>query len=140
MSRRGANNIIKLEALFGADRQTIIIRRNQELVVRDIMEEVQNTFDIPIREQVIFHKGTNLTDHMDTRLEVLGIENNHKIKVNRDIELPIRSPRSKIAQHDPLMGPKIQSSQNNMDAVSYLKEIAPQRVPDPTPYQVQVYK
>jgi len=163
MSRRLAGNCIKLEVFFGADRQTIIIRRNQDLVVRDIMEEVEKTFRIPIIEQVLFHKGNNLTDQHETPLEALGVENNHPIRINRDPEVQFRSPRGKMppalvnpAPHQ--MNPHTlnqnqmnqnqmnqnqmnqnQMNQNQLDPKSYLKEISPGRVPDPTPYQVQVY-
>lgn len=142
MSRRLAGNVIKLEVFFGADRQTIMIRRNQDLVVRDIMEEVQKTFQIPIAEQVIFHKGNNLTDYIDVTLENLGVENNHPIRINRDPELPNRSPRThraKQPQLQPQFNQAPQVNQHQLDPQSYLKEIAPGRVPDPTPYQVQLY-
>ena len=93
MARRLAGNVIKLEVYFGADRQTIMIRRERDLIVRDIMEEVERTYGIPIYEQVIFHKGNNLTDYIDTTLEQLGVENNHPIRINHDPEIGQRSPR-----------------------------------------------
>ncbi len=163
MSRRLAGNVIKLEVYFGADRQTIMIRRNQDLIVRDVMEEIEKSIGIPLEEQVIFHKGNNLNEHMNVTLEQLGIENNHPIRINRDPDLPKRSPR----QNRPInngMGPQFpqqqqmmngypqqqqmmnmnnqapQVFQHNLDPKSYLKEIQPGRVPDPTPYQVQLYK
>lgn len=171
MSRRLAANVIKLEVYFGADRQTMMVRRNQDLVVRDIMEEVERMFNIPINEQVIFHKGNNLTAYMEKTLEQLGVENNHPIRINRDPELPNRSPRNRPPQHNQNMNGLPQSTykstyepqmnnfqnygqpqnyqmmnnqappvvQHNLDPKSYLKEINPTRVPDPTPYQVQVY-
>lgn len=150
MSRRLAGNCIKLEVYFGADRQTIMITRNQDLVVRDVMEEVEKTFRIPISEQVMFHKGNNLTEHSEASLEALGVENNHPIRVNRDAELPFRSPRGKM-QPQNLVNPaphqmnphtihQNQMNSNQLDPQSYLKEISPGRVPDPTPYQVQLYK
>lgn len=140
MSRRLAGNVIKLEVYFGADRTTIMIRRNQDLVVRDIMEEVEKAFSIPIDEQVIFHKGNNLTAYIDVTLEQLGVENNHPIRVNRDPELKNRSPRSKGPQmQQSQMNQAPQINQHQLDPQSYLKEISPGRVPDPTPYQVQLY-
>lgn len=162
MSRRLAGNVIKLEVYFGADRQTIMIRRERDLIVRDIMEEVEKTLGIPVYEQVIFHKGNNLTDHIDVTLEHLGVENNHPIRINHDPEIGQRSPRimekfmhqqgmqqpqqqqqQQHGQNQPQQyqqqAPSYQAQQAPMDPQSYLKEIAPSRVPDPTPYQVQVY-
>ncbi len=156
MSRRLAGNVIKLEVYFGADRQTIMIRRNQDLVVRDVMEEIEKAIGIPFEEQVIFHKGNNLSEYMDTTLEQLGIENNHPIRINRDPLLPKRSPRqnrspnngmghqqmiSGYPQDHMMMNNQVpQVVQHSLDPKSYLKEIQPGRVPDPTPYQVQLYK
>lgn len=159
MSRRLAGNVIKLEVYFGADRQTIMIRRERDLVVRDIMEEVEKNYGIPIYEQVIFHKGNNLTDHIDVTLEQLGVENNHPIRINHDAEIGQRSPRlmAKLqhqmghqqGQNQQMQPQQYQQQAHNyqaphiqqapLDPQSYLKEISPGRVPDPTPYQVQVY-
>lgn len=171
MARRMDRKVIKLEAAYGSERQTIYVKRNQDLIVRDLMEEVQQVFKIPLDEQVIFHKGTNLCDFINQTLENLGIENNHQIRVTRDPELPQRSPRNRqlfqsnnfnnnnnistnSSSNLNMMRPQNNSenflnstnstnaSNNNkgLDPVSYLKEIAPQRVPDPTPYQVKIYK
>jgi hypothetical protein len=158
MARRMDRKVIKLEAAFGSERQFILVKRNQDLIVRDLMEEVQKIFKIPIDEQVIFHKGNNLCDFVNEKLEALGIENNHMVRVTRDPELPKRSPRpqQQLVKNQPLNAayhqqPQIYPSyqngpnnfnnhQNGLDPLSYLKEISPQRVPDPTPYQVQVYK
>lgn len=136
MARRMDRKVIKLEAAYGSERQFILVKRNQDLVVRDLMEDVQKVFKIPVEEQVIFHKGTNLCDFVNEKLETLGIENNHSIRVTRDPQLPLRSPRSRQTYNS--LGQPNQN--NNLDPVSYLKEIAPNRVPDPTPYQVQVFK
>lgn len=155
--------VIKLEAAFGSERQSIVVKRNQELVVADVMEDVQRVYKIPIAEQVIFHKGTNLCDFPSEKLENLGVENNHMIRITRDPELPNRSPRPPVirnpvgmtsGQMSPRMmqqqmmqpgqgqgmTPRYPNGAGGLDPVSYLKEIAPQRVPDPTPYQMQVYK
>jgi hypothetical protein len=157
MARRMDRKVIKLEAAFGSERQFVLVRRNQDLIVHDLMEEVQKIFKIPINEQVIFHKGTNLCDFLNEKLEALGIENNNQIRITRDSELPKRSPRpqqqlaksqpTNAAYQQPQIYPSYQNGPNNMnnhqnglDPLSYLKEISPQRVPDPTPYQVQVYK
>lgn len=72
MARRMDRKVIKLEAAFGSERQFIVVRRNQDLVVRDLMEEIQKVFRIPMDQQVIFHKGTSLCDFPNERLEALG--------------------------------------------------------------------
>lgn len=156
MARRMDRKVIKLEAAFGSDRQSIVVKRNQDLVVADLMEDIQRSFKIPMAEQVIFHKGTSLCDYPNEKLETLGVENNHMIRITRDSDLPNRSPRPPVIrnmlpngrpQSPPMMSqqsarymPNGYSSATALDPVSYLKEIAPQRVPDPTPYQMQVYK
>ena len=68
MARRMDRKVIKLEAAYGSERQTIYVKRNQDLIVRDLMEEVQNVFKIPMDEQVVFHKGTNLCDFVNQTL------------------------------------------------------------------------
>ena len=90
-------------------------------------------------------KGTNLCDYPDTPLESLGIENNHPIRITRDSELPNRSARNSLpymASNNPFPGNFTSNNnpQGALDPVSYLKEISPQRVPDPTPYQIDQYK
>jgi hypothetical protein len=175
MARRMDRKVIKLEGAFGSERQSIVVKRNADLIVSDVMEDVQKTFKIPVNEQVIFHKGTNLCDFPNERLENLGIENNQTIRITRDPDLPNRSPRSRQAfaqngytntgdgggggggghqnrhmmhmQNGTNMSPRgVYANGGNggggggLDPVSYLKEISPQRVPDPTPYQMQVYK
>lgn len=98
MARRMDRKVIKLEAAYGSERQFIVVTRSQDLVVRDLMEDVQKTFKIPMNEQVIFHKGTNLCDFPNETLEHLGVENNHPIRVTRDSELPLRTARSREIQ------------------------------------------
>lgn len=85
--------VIKLEAAFGSDRQAIVVKRNRDLLVSDVMEDIARVFKIPVDEQVIFHRGTNLSDFPNEPLENLGVENNNVIRVTRDPELPSRSPR-----------------------------------------------
>lgn len=98
MARRMDRKVIKLEAAFGSERQFIVVTRSQDLVVRDLMEDVQKTFKIPMNEQVIFHKGTNLCDFPSETLEHLGVENNQPIRVTRDSELPLRTARLRESQ------------------------------------------
>lgn len=139
MARRMDRKVIKLEAAYGSERQFIVVKRNQDLIAKDVMEEVNRVFKIPMEEQVIFHKGTNMCDFPNELLETLGIENNHPIRVCRDSELSKRSPRSKQRMYG-IGGQEQQQNPRALSPVSYLKEIAPHRVPDPTPHQVQIYK
>ena len=71
MARRMDRKVIKLEAALGSERQFIVVTRKQDLIVRDVMEEVQKVFKIPIEVQTLFHKGTNLCDFMDHTLEII---------------------------------------------------------------------
>jgi hypothetical protein len=138
MARRMDRKVIKLEAALGSERQFIVVTRKQDLIVRDVMEEVQKVFKIPIEVQTLFHKGTNLCDFMDHTLESLGVENNHPIRVCRDDDLLNKSPRARQS----IVNNNSNNNQSNrrLSPVSYLKEISPGRVPDPTPHQVQMYK
>ena len=58
MARRMDRKVIKLECAFGPERQPILVKRDHDLVVRDLMQEIQKTYRIPMEEQVVFHKGT----------------------------------------------------------------------------------
>ena len=89
-----SRNIIKLGAAYGPDKQQIVVKRNQDLIVLDLMEDIQKQFRIPIEEQLIFHKGKNISNFSYETLEKLGVENLDHIKVLRDAELPNRSPRN----------------------------------------------
>ncbi len=167
--------VIKLEAAYGSERQFIVVKRNQDLIVRDVMEEINRVFKIPMDVQTVFHKGTNLCDFMNETLENLGVENNHPIRICRDEELLNKSPRSKQSYmygnnnsnsnsngnynyNNNLNNNTINNNNNNnqqynnqqynnqyqanrpLSPVSYLKEISPGRVPDPTPHKVHLYK
>ena len=88
--------VIKLEAAYGSERQTVIVKREQDIIVRDIIEDMHKVFKIPIEQIVIFHKGTSLSEFINDSLETLGIENNHQIRVTRDSELPNKTSRSNI--------------------------------------------
>ena len=133
MARRMDRKTIKLEAAFGSERQFIIVNRKQDLIVRDLMEEVQRVFKIPIDEEVIFHKGTNLCDFVNETLENLGVENNHTIRITRDPELPNRSPRR--GQIYPGNSYAYPSTGATYNPVTYLNEVSPQNVPYQTTYQ-----
>jgi len=141
MARRMDRKVIKLEVAFGPDRTPIIVKRDEDLIVSDLQAEIARAYRIPIEEQVIFHKSTNICDFPSEKLEALGIENNHQIRLTRDSELPSRSARNiqpYFGANNAMQGDY--NSQGALDPVSYLKEISPQRVPDPTPYQIDMYK
>ena len=158
MARRMDRKVIKLEAAYGSERQTVYVKRNQDLIVRDLFEEVQNVFKIPFNECVVFHKGTNLTENLNQTLESLGIENNQQIRVTRDPNLFVKQTQKRsqmtttppMANYYPIINNGVNNNENfnmimssnppGLDSQSYLKEISPQRVPDPTPYQVKIYK
>ena len=174
MARRMDRKVIKLEAAHGSERQFIVVTRQRDLIVRDVMEEINRVFKIPMDVQVVFHKGTNLCDFIESTLESLGVENNHPIRICRDDDLLNKSPRSKqsymfgnnnnsnsnsVNNNGNFNNNNNSNSNNNLplthqqqqyfnqyqpnrplSPVSYLKEISPSRVPDPTPHQVQMYK
>lgn len=97
MARRADRKVIKLETAFGSERNWLIVKRNQDLVVRNVMEDVEKQFKIPIDQQVIFHKGKNLCDTPNESLEALGVENNNLVRITNDPTLPSRSPRNKMS-------------------------------------------
>ena len=89
--------VVKLETAYGSERNWLVCKRNQDLRVVDLMEDVQKQFKIPMEAQVIFHKGKNLCDAPHETLEALGVENNHLIRLVHDNNLMNKSPRSKQA-------------------------------------------
>jgi hypothetical protein len=90
MSRK----LIKLGASYGPEKNQIVVKRNTDLIMLDLMEDIEKIFKIPIDEQLIFHKGTNISNFRYDTLEKLGVENLNHIKILRDDDLPNRSPRS----------------------------------------------
>ena len=93
--RRMDRKVIKLETAIGSSRDWLIVKRNHDLIVRNIQEDIMRQFKIPIEELVVFHKGKNLCDYPNETLESLGVENNNLIRITRDQTLPTRSPRSR---------------------------------------------
>lgn len=104
MARRQDRKVIKIEAAYGSDRQTFIIKRNYDLRVRDVQEDAAKAFKIPTdqiilywkvrKTRTVFHRflpldcvfflqGRNICDTPNELLETLGIENNHTMRVCR---------------------------------------------------------
>jgi len=56
MARRQDRKIIKLEAAYGSDRQTFIVKRDYDLHVRDVTDEAAKAFKIPADQLILFWK------------------------------------------------------------------------------------
>ena len=56
MARRPDRKVIKIEAAYGSDRQTIIVRRNQDLRVRDVQEDASKIFKMPTNQIILYWK------------------------------------------------------------------------------------
>lgn len=124
--------VIKLECAYGSDRQFIVVKRNQDLRVRDIMEEVQRVFKIPVEEQVIFFKGRNLTESIHELVETMAVANNQQIRVTRDPDLPNRSPNS---QRMYMMQYAQQQQQQQQPQQQQLYDVQSAYAPPPPPMQ-----
>jgi hypothetical protein len=56
MARRQDRKVIKIEAAYGSDRQTFIVKRNYDLRVRDVQEDAAKAFKIPTDQIVLYWK------------------------------------------------------------------------------------
>ena len=56
MSRRQDRKVIKIEAAYGSDRQTFIVKRNYDLRVRDLQDDAAKVFKMPLDELVLYWK------------------------------------------------------------------------------------
>ncbi|CAF2536498.1 unnamed protein product [Rotaria sp. Silwood2] len=83
MARRQDRKVIKIEAAYGSDRQTFVVKRNYDLRVRDVQEEASKVFKMPLDQIILYWKGRNICDTPNELLEALGIENNHQMRVCR---------------------------------------------------------
>ncbi|CAF0879530.1 unnamed protein product [Rotaria sp. Silwood1] len=83
MARRQDRKVIKLEAAYGSDRQTFVVKRNYDLRVRDVQEDASKVFRMPVDQIILYWKGRNICDTPNELLETLGIENNHQMRVCR---------------------------------------------------------
>jgi len=56
MARRQDRRVTKIEAAYGSDRQTFIVKRNYDLRVRDVQEDAGKAFKIPTDEIILYWK------------------------------------------------------------------------------------
>ncbi len=56
MARRQDRKVIKLEASYGSDRQTFIVKRDQDLRVRDVQEDASKVFKMPLDQIILYWK------------------------------------------------------------------------------------
>ncbi|CAF1156405.1 unnamed protein product [Adineta ricciae] len=84
MARRQDRKVIKIEAAYGSDRQTLIVKRDYDLRVRDVQEDASKAFKMPLEQIILYWKGRNICNTPNELLETLGIENNHQMRVCRE--------------------------------------------------------
>ena len=56
MARRQDRKVIKLEAAYGSDRQTFIVKRDYDLRVRDVQEDASKVFKMPLEQIILYWK------------------------------------------------------------------------------------
>ncbi len=56
MARRQDRKVIKIEAAHGSDRHTIICKRNYDLHVRDLQEDISKVFKMPLDQIILYWK------------------------------------------------------------------------------------
>jgi hypothetical protein len=56
MARRQDRRVTKIEAAYGSDRQTFIVKRNYDLRVRDVQEDAAKAFKIPVDQIILYWK------------------------------------------------------------------------------------
>ncbi len=56
MARRQDRKVIKIEAAYGSDRQTVIVKRNYDLRVRDLQEDISKVFKMPLDQIILYWK------------------------------------------------------------------------------------
>jgi hypothetical protein len=99
MARRQDRKVIKIEAAYGSDRQTIIVKRNYDLRVRDVQEDASKIFKMPADQIILYWKGRNICDTPNELLEGLGIENNHTMRVCREDDPAQQNRRKELRSH-----------------------------------------
>ncbi len=66
MARRQDRKVIKVEAAYGSDRQTIIVKRNYDLHVRDLQEDASKVFKMPLDQIILYWKVKIINfNHLD---------------------------------------------------------------------------
>ncbi|CAF1194818.1 unnamed protein product, partial [Didymodactylos carnosus] len=99
MARRQDRKVIKIEAAYGSDRQTFIVKRNYDLRVRDVQEDASKAFKMPVDQIILYWKGRNICDTPNELLETLGIENNHQMRVCREDDPVQRNRRKELRSY-----------------------------------------
>ncbi|CAF3375578.1 unnamed protein product [Rotaria sp. Silwood1] len=132
MARRQDRKVIKIEAAYGSDRQTFIVKRNYDLRVRDVQEDAATTFRIPIDQLILYWKGRNICDTPNEFLETLGIENNHTMRVCRGDD-PAQQNRQRELRSYATMDQQYSSSND------IYRQQQQQQQPYYPQYQQQVY-
>ena len=56
MARRQDRKVIKIEAAYGSDRQTFIVKRHYDLRVRDVQEDAAKSFRMPVDQIILYWK------------------------------------------------------------------------------------
>ena len=59
MARRQDRKVIKIEAAYGSDRQTLIVKRDYDLRVRDVQEDASKAFKMPPDQIILYWKVNN---------------------------------------------------------------------------------
>lgn len=76
MARRQDRKVIKIEAAYGSDRQTIIVKRNYDLRVRDVQEDASKVFKMPLDQIILYWKVNSSIDvfvcHRNRNVVFLG--------------------------------------------------------------------
>ena len=60
MARRQDRKVTKIEAAYGSDRQTFIVKRTYDLRVRDVQDDAAKAFRIPVDEIILYWKVEEL--------------------------------------------------------------------------------
>jgi hypothetical protein len=96
-SLHGDERCIKLEVAYGSDRQFVVVDSvdKRQVNVSDLKRRINKALKVPADEQVLFFKGSNITDHDQDTLYSLGIQNNQLVRLTRDPDLPAKSPKSR---------------------------------------------
>ncbi|CAF3646864.1 unnamed protein product [Adineta steineri] len=129
MARRQDRKVIKIEAAYGSDRQTFIVKRDYDLRVRDVQEDAAKVFKMPLEEIILYWKGRNICNTPNELLETLGIENNHQMRVCREDDPTQQNRRREL----------LSNTAPNQQNVPSNGTYNPQQQQQPPPPQPQLY-
>ena len=117
------NDLLKLYAALGSEREYILVHGRKPLVISDLKMELNRVFKIPPDQQCIVFKGYNLHEYLDDApLETFGLENNSPISLwpkgssnnQADVRLP-RGASPPPALVDDVFSPRIPQPPGNMN-------------------------